>query len=204
MRGCGPLHQGALGCVRTLDSSNQTPNTQVWLWWEGVCPSTEMLWDVSGPWTAATSLPKMPALTLLFPNFHVSSHLMVISGQPHKHLLDCPGHHGQDNQEHWPEEKAICSPHISSPHHMLGCQKVLIWTRLQLAESGTWAAFTPNFPAYCVCRFLSGMAMPDNSSNSWRWLRRALGGPGSWGLLNHRDSVDQETWQIQTSAPSSS
>ncbi|KAF0882518.1 S22A6 protein, partial [Crocuta crocuta] len=38
-------------------------------------------------------------------------------------------------------------------------RSVLIWTHLQLAVSGACAAFTPNFPAYCACRFLSGMAM---------------------------------------------
>uniref|UniRef100_A0A8C4LUD2 Major facilitator superfamily (MFS) profile domain-containing protein n=1 Tax=Equus asinus TaxID=9793 RepID=A0A8C4LUD2_EQUAS len=48
----------------------------------------------------------------------------------------------------------------------LGRQKVLIWTYLQLAVSGTCTAFTPNFSAYCICRFLSGMATSPINSNS--------------------------------------
>ncbi|KAF5925991.1 hypothetical protein HPG69_016027 [Diceros bicornis minor] len=56
----------------------------------------------------------------------------------------------------------------------LGRQKVLIWTYLQLAVSGTCAAFTPNFSGYCICRFLLGMAMsPINTTSltlSLEWL----------------------------------
>ncbi|XP_007943047.1 solute carrier family 22 member 6-like [Orycteropus afer afer] len=48
----------------------------------------------------------------------------------------------------------------------LGRRKLLIWVYLQLAVSGSCAAFAPNFPAYCTCRFLSAMAMNCISCNS--------------------------------------
>ncbi|XP_057582143.1 solute carrier family 22 member 6-like [Hippopotamus amphibius kiboko] len=48
----------------------------------------------------------------------------------------------------------------------LGRLKVLIWSYLQLAASGTCVAFAPNFPTYCACRFLSGMAVSGASSTS--------------------------------------
>ncbi|KAM9221884.1 solute carrier family 22 member 6-like [Dugong dugon] len=48
----------------------------------------------------------------------------------------------------------------------LGHRKMLNWVYLQLAVSGSCAAFTPNFPAYGACRFLSGMAMNSISCNT--------------------------------------
>ncbi|KAM9658835.1 solute carrier family 22 member 6-like [Trichechus inunguis] len=48
----------------------------------------------------------------------------------------------------------------------LGHRRMLIWVYLQLAVSGSCAAFTPDFPAYCACRFLSGMAMNTISCNT--------------------------------------
>lgn len=54
----------------------------------------------------------------------------------------------------------MCSPDPGFPSfHRLGCQKVLIWSYLQLAVSGTCAAFALNFPTYCAFHFLSGMAV---------------------------------------------
>lgn len=87
----------------------------------------------------------------------------------------------------------MCSPDPSfSSFHRLGRQKVLIWTYLQLAVSGTCTAFTPNFSAYCICRFLSGMATSPINSNSVTLSERKLGGLSSWELLNH-SSVDKGT-----------
>nr|XP_010954769.1 solute carrier family 22 member 6-like isoform X2 [Camelus bactrianus] len=56
----------------------------------------------------------------------------------------------------------------------LGRQKVLIWSYLKLAVSGTCTVFTYNFPAYCVCRFLSGITVSGPSITSFslslEWL----------------------------------
>ncbi|KAJ1065753.1 hypothetical protein K5549_007748 [Capra hircus] len=48
----------------------------------------------------------------------------------------------------------------------LGRLKVLTWSYLLLVVSGTCAAFALNFSAYCVCRFLLGMAVSGASSSS--------------------------------------
>ncbi|XP_077185172.1 solute carrier family 22 member 6-A-like [Paroedura picta] len=40
-----------------------------------------------------------------------------------------------------------------------GRKTVLIWSCLQMAISGSCAAFAPGFTAYCILRFLSGMAV---------------------------------------------
>ncbi|XP_058162168.1 solute carrier family 22 member 6-like [Dasypus novemcinctus] len=48
----------------------------------------------------------------------------------------------------------------------LGHQKLLIWTYLQLAVLGSCTAFIPNFPAYCICCFLSGMPITGINCNS--------------------------------------
>ncbi|KAM6158147.1 solute carrier family 22 member 6-like [Rhynchocyon petersi] len=48
----------------------------------------------------------------------------------------------------------------------LGRRKLLIWTYLQIAVSGSCAAFAPNFPTYCTCRFFSGMAINGINCNS--------------------------------------
>ncbi|XP_036619748.1 solute carrier family 22 member 6-like isoform X2 [Trichosurus vulpecula] len=47
----------------------------------------------------------------------------------------------------------------------LGRRKVLIWTYLQTAASGTCCAFSPNFSTYCVFRFLTGVALSGMSIN---------------------------------------
>ncbi|XP_063172679.1 solute carrier family 22 member 6-A-like [Candoia aspera] len=39
-----------------------------------------------------------------------------------------------------------------------GRRLILLWCYLQLATSGTATAFSPSFSAYCILRFLSGMA----------------------------------------------
>ncbi|XP_029468623.1 solute carrier family 22 member 6-B-like [Rhinatrema bivittatum] len=39
-----------------------------------------------------------------------------------------------------------------------GRSRVLIWTHLQMAVTGTLAAFLPDFSCYCIFRFLNGMA----------------------------------------------
>ncbi|XP_054426623.1 solute carrier family 22 member 6-like [Pteronotus mesoamericanus] len=48
----------------------------------------------------------------------------------------------------------------------VGRRKVLTWSYLQLAVSGTCTAFTPNFTAYCACRFFSSMAISGIATNS--------------------------------------
>ncbi|XP_045153129.1 solute carrier family 22 member 6-like [Echinops telfairi] len=48
----------------------------------------------------------------------------------------------------------------------LGRQKLLSWTYLQLAVAGSCAAFAPNFPTYCACRFLCAMAVNGINCNS--------------------------------------
>ncbi|XP_069501097.1 solute carrier family 22 member 6-A-like [Ambystoma mexicanum] len=40
-----------------------------------------------------------------------------------------------------------------------GRRPILIWSYFQMAASGTCAAYSPNFIAYCVFRFLTGMAL---------------------------------------------
>ncbi|XP_053225166.1 solute carrier family 22 member 6-B-like [Podarcis raffonei] len=40
-----------------------------------------------------------------------------------------------------------------------GRKALLIWSCLQMAVSGSCAAFAPSFTAYCIFRFLSGMAL---------------------------------------------
>ncbi|XP_061461744.1 solute carrier family 22 member 6-A-like isoform X2 [Rhineura floridana] len=40
-----------------------------------------------------------------------------------------------------------------------GRKALLIWSFLQMAVTGTCAAFSPNFVSYCIFRFLSGMAL---------------------------------------------
>ncbi|XP_072494988.1 solute carrier family 22 member 6-like [Notamacropus eugenii] len=47
----------------------------------------------------------------------------------------------------------------------LGRRKVLIWTYLQTAVTGTCCAFSPNFSTYCVFRFLTGVALSGMSLN---------------------------------------
>ncbi|XP_043825444.1 solute carrier family 22 member 6 [Dromiciops gliroides] len=48
----------------------------------------------------------------------------------------------------------------------LGRRKILIWTYLQTAVSGTCCAFSPNFSTYCVFRFLAGISLSGMSLNS--------------------------------------
>ncbi|XP_075403664.1 solute carrier family 22 member 6-like [Tenrec ecaudatus] len=48
----------------------------------------------------------------------------------------------------------------------LGRQKLLSWAYLQLAVAGSCAALAPNFPTYCVCRFLCAMAVNGINCNS--------------------------------------
>ncbi|XP_002699365.2 solute carrier family 22 member 6 isoform X2 [Bos taurus] len=48
----------------------------------------------------------------------------------------------------------------------LGRLKVLTWSYLLLVVSGTCTAFALNFSAYCICQFLSGMAVSGASSSS--------------------------------------
>ncbi|XP_029467965.1 solute carrier family 22 member 6-B-like isoform X2 [Rhinatrema bivittatum] len=40
-----------------------------------------------------------------------------------------------------------------------GRRSILIWSYLQMAVTGTCAAFSPNFISYCVFRFLTGMSI---------------------------------------------
>uniref|UniRef100_A0A8D0G6A4 Major facilitator superfamily (MFS) profile domain-containing protein n=1 Tax=Sphenodon punctatus TaxID=8508 RepID=A0A8D0G6A4_SPHPU len=40
-----------------------------------------------------------------------------------------------------------------------GRKWLLIWSCLQMAVAGSCAAFSPGFPAYCIFRFLTGMAL---------------------------------------------
>uniref|UniRef100_A0A8D0E6A7 Major facilitator superfamily (MFS) profile domain-containing protein n=1 Tax=Salvator merianae TaxID=96440 RepID=A0A8D0E6A7_SALMN len=46
-----------------------------------------------------------------------------------------------------------------------GRKALLIWSCLQMAVSGSCAAFAPSFTAYCIFRFLSGMALSGVSLN---------------------------------------
>ncbi|XP_015267400.1 PREDICTED: solute carrier family 22 member 6-A-like [Gekko japonicus] len=47
-----------------------------------------------------------------------------------------------------------------------GRKALIVWCYLQMGVSGACTAFVPNFTAYCVLRFLSGMAMSGISLNS--------------------------------------
>ncbi|XP_053134167.1 solute carrier family 22 member 6-A-like [Hemicordylus capensis] len=46
-----------------------------------------------------------------------------------------------------------------------GRKALLIWSCLQVAVSGSCAAFAPSFTAYCIFRFLTGMALSGVSLN---------------------------------------
>nr|XP_056708638.1 solute carrier family 22 member 6-A-like [Euleptes europaea] len=47
-----------------------------------------------------------------------------------------------------------------------GRKALIVWCYLQMGVSGACTAFVPNFTAYCVLRFLGGMAMSGISLNS--------------------------------------
>ncbi|XP_063001679.1 solute carrier family 22 member 6-A-like [Elgaria multicarinata webbii] len=47
-----------------------------------------------------------------------------------------------------------------------GRKAILVWSYLQMGAAGACTAFVPNFTAYCVLRFLCGMAMSGISLNS--------------------------------------
>ncbi|MEE6525838.1 hypothetical protein FKM82_026104 [Ascaphus truei] len=58
-----------------------------------------------------------------------------------------------------------------------GRRALIIWSYLQMAVSGTCAAFSPNYISYCVFRFLTGMALSGiglNTTALSRWGRLAL------------------------------
>ena len=77
--------------------------------------------------------------------------------------------------------------------HRLGRLKVLTWSYLLLVVSGTCAAFALNFSAYCVCRFLLGMAVSGASSSSMILSEQEPRRVSLWGLLNHRGAVNHGT-----------
>lgn len=63
--------------------------------------------------------------------------------------------------------------HTPAPMHaclFLSCRfgrkALIVWCYLQMGVSGACTAFVPNFTAYCILRFLSGMAMSGISLNS--------------------------------------
>lgn len=61
-----------------------------------------------------------------------------------------------------PDPDLTQCPHVislASPCHRFGRKALLIWSCLQTAVSGSSAAFAPSFTAYCIFRFLSGMAL---------------------------------------------
>ncbi|XP_048362898.1 solute carrier family 22 member 6-A-like [Sphaerodactylus townsendi] len=55
---------------------------------------------------------------------------------------------------------------IGSLSDRFGRKALIVWCYLQMGVSGACTAFVPNFTAYCVLRFLSGMAMSGISLNS--------------------------------------
>lgn len=70
-------------------------------------------------------------------------------------------------------------PHVS---HRFGRRRVLTWSYLQAAMSGTTAAFIPIFPLYCLFRFLVAFAVAGVMMNtaslcmspSWGWVGKAV------------------------------
>uniref|UniRef100_A0A8C3I0W1 Major facilitator superfamily (MFS) profile domain-containing protein n=1 Tax=Chrysemys picta bellii TaxID=8478 RepID=A0A8C3I0W1_CHRPI len=50
-----------------------------------------------------------------------------------------------------------------------GRRSPLIWCYLQMAVTGTSTAFSPSFTAYCIFRFLSGMAFSGILMNAVEW-----------------------------------
>ncbi|XP_066466528.1 solute carrier family 22 member 6-A-like [Tiliqua scincoides] len=47
-----------------------------------------------------------------------------------------------------------------------GRKALIVWSYLQMGAAGACTAFVPSFTAYCVCRFLTGMAMSGIVLNS--------------------------------------
>ncbi|KAJ6654231.1 hypothetical protein lerEdw1_007328 [Lerista edwardsae] len=47
-----------------------------------------------------------------------------------------------------------------------GRKALIVWSYLQMGAAGACTAFVPTFTAYCVCRFLTGMAMSGIVLNS--------------------------------------
>lgn len=60
-----------------------------------------------------------------------------------------------------------------------GRRLVLTWNYLQMAVSGTAAAFAPTFPVYCLLRFLAAFGVAGVMMNT-STLRRSPG-PGPAG-----------------------